>query len=89
MEKIVKEIAGKIFGKSKSLPSKIVNAKTQWNELINYYPPDISVHKLAKQDPALKELQLRDKWLDTKLNREIALKNRNKPIRVSGEFKLI
>ena len=65
-------------------PTRLPNLKSNWQELISYYPPGISVYKLAKQDESLKALNLRDEWLDKKLNREIMLQKRNKTVRVSG-----
>ncbi|KAJ1568512.1 hypothetical protein HK405_001083, partial [Cladochytrium tenue] len=38
--------------------------------LRSYYPPDVDVHRLARQDPALASLPMRDLWLDAKLARE-------------------
>ena len=72
------ELQSQIF----RLPN-VHTVKSHWQELMTYYPPGISVHKLAQQDPELRKLGLRDEWLDKKLNREIMLKQRNKNIRVS------
>jgi hypothetical protein len=76
-KKVLEQLQKEIF------KPRVVQAQSKYQELIQYYPPDISVHKLARQDPKLKDLKLRDVWLDTMLNREIALQERNKTIRVS------
>lgn len=56
---------------------------SQAQKLTTYYPPDISVLRLSRQDPSLKDLKLRDEWLDTQLDREIMLQKRKKNVRVS------
>ncbi|KAJ3321680.1 hypothetical protein HDV06_003973 [Boothiomyces sp. JEL0866] len=57
--------------------------KSRREALLNYYPPDVSVVKLAAQDPSLKPLKLRDVWFDIKRDREIMLEARKKNVRVS------
>ena len=78
MQRIL-ELRQKIFNQK-------LNLKSNFNDLVNYYPPGISVFKLAQQDESLRKLGLRDEWLDKRLNREIMLQQRNKNIRVSGYF---
>lgn len=73
----------------KQIQSKIFTTKPHFeasigDSLTNYYPPDISFHKLAQQDSSLKKLKLRNEDLDKKINREIMLQRRNKTIRVSA-----
>ncbi|KAJ3188759.1 hypothetical protein HDU85_004473 [Gaertneriomyces sp. JEL0708] len=52
-------------------------------KLLTHYPPDINVHKLAKQDTSLTNLQLKDVWMETRLEREGALRLKGKVVRVS------
>ncbi|KAJ3334585.1 hypothetical protein HDU91_002656, partial [Kappamyces sp. JEL0680] len=53
-------------------------------ELVNYYPPNICVMRLSKQDRELRPLKLRDEWLDQKRDKELALEARRKKVRVSA-----
>ena len=74
-----------IFRSQNELQSKIKNSFNH-KELIHYYPPNVNNLKLSKQDPALKELKLRDEWIDKKRDKEISLEARRKKVRVSVLF---
>ena len=69
--------------KNSLIPKKVFNFN---QEFITYYPTDISVSKLAKQDLTLEPLKLRDFAFDVKRDKEIHLAARNKPVRVSVKF---
>ncbi|KAJ3257613.1 hypothetical protein HK103_004385 [Boothiomyces macroporosus] len=58
--------------------------KSKRESLLTYYPPDVSVVKLAAQDPSLKPLKLRDVWFDIKRDREIMLEARKKNVLAFG-----
>ena len=53
--------------------------------LLDYYPPDVDVHKLAKQDASLNHLGLKDVRFEELKDRELAKEARGKHIRVSGK----
>jgi hypothetical protein len=85
MNSLIK-LRNQIFPKSKTERILGKSVKSNWDKLINYYPPNISTFKLGKQDQKLDSLGLRDRWLDSRIDREIMFKKRNKSIRVSGKF---
>ncbi|KAI9096883.1 hypothetical protein DFS34DRAFT_594095 [Phlyctochytrium arcticum] len=51
--------------------------------LLTYYPPDINIPELAKQDTRLKALNLVDQWKEKKIAREEEMTKRGKTVWVS------
>ncbi len=74
-----------IFASKNHLQNQVKKSLNH-KELIHYYPPNVNNLRLSKQDPALKELKLRDEWFDKKRDKEISLEERRKKVRVSVMF---
>jgi len=82
-------LRNEIFHKSKlGIPlkpqHKIIGKEANDAELIAYYPPDLDMLRLSKQDTDLKDLKLRDAWMDQKRDKELSLEARRKKVRVSA-----
>ncbi len=57
---------------------------SQVSRFLDYYPPDVNVHKLAQQDTSLSALNLVDVKLEAQIERERFAEERGKPVRVSA-----
>lgn len=61
----------------------ILNQKSYRQDLLNYWPPDLDVVKLADKDPELASANLQDMYKVTMLEKEKRLETRGKFLRVS------